>query len=327
MHPVGQGWVTDHHDAIHSDADRAQCRVCHGADYRGTVLSRAQANRTLTADLDGGAVQLNLFRGAVIGCYNCHNGPDTSAVNNSPPPAVHSVNTNTLSGQPVSLVLSTGAAPVRIIGQPEHGSVGLSNSIAVYYPDPGFIGTDRFTFAAWNGAKNSNLETGTVAVAAGPFALTAQPRVPASAPAGWPAPFAVTAHPSNAVGAVRYSWDFGDGSELATNQFANHAYADAGSFSWRVISTVRSGSAEASVTNQGTIAITAPERLQLTRAAELATLSWGGFAGDAILEWTPRLGPGAVWSVETNRPVYGGGVVSVSVAKPNGGRCDRLRKL
>ena len=43
MHPVGQAWVDDHQDA----AETTQaCRACHGTDYRGTVLSRAQGVRT-----------------------------------------------------------------------------------------------------------------------------------------------------------------------------------------------------------------------------------------------------------------------------------------
>lgn len=37
MHPTNQTWVNNHHDLI--GGNLAQCRVCHGTDYRGTVLS------------------------------------------------------------------------------------------------------------------------------------------------------------------------------------------------------------------------------------------------------------------------------------------------
>jgi hypothetical protein len=49
LHPIGQIWVERHPDAVeHSGA--AACRACHGADERGTVLSRAQADRVLQTD-------------------------------------------------------------------------------------------------------------------------------------------------------------------------------------------------------------------------------------------------------------------------------------
>src|SRR6185312_426903 len=76
MHPIGQNWVSAHHDYIGSTPGGvAACQACHGMDFRGTVLSHAQSDRTLTASFDGGAMTLNLFRGALIGCYTCHNGP------------------------------------------------------------------------------------------------------------------------------------------------------------------------------------------------------------------------------------------------------------
>ena len=52
MHVVGQEWVNRHQDVGWS----AACAVCHGADARGTFLSKTAT-------------------GQVVGCYNCHNGP------------------------------------------------------------------------------------------------------------------------------------------------------------------------------------------------------------------------------------------------------------
>ncbi|HEX9163736.1 MAG TPA: hypothetical protein VF980_18655, partial [Thermoanaerobaculia bacterium] len=66
MHPVGQVWVSRHPDA--ADSNRTQCQACHGTDYRGTVLSRTLAARTISA-----FGTKNFFRGSIIGCYTCHN--------------------------------------------------------------------------------------------------------------------------------------------------------------------------------------------------------------------------------------------------------------
>ena len=72
MHPVGASWVDHHHDAAESSL--ASCRACHGADDRGTVLSRMFATRTL--ETKGPAERATFAAGTTIGCYSCHNGPD-----------------------------------------------------------------------------------------------------------------------------------------------------------------------------------------------------------------------------------------------------------
>ncbi len=66
MHPIGSQWVKDHHDVV-SSGGAGQCQVCHGIDYRGTILSKAQADRTFGSR--------SFAAGTVIGCYSCHNGP------------------------------------------------------------------------------------------------------------------------------------------------------------------------------------------------------------------------------------------------------------
>ncbi len=70
MHPVGASWVDRHEDAAESGL--ASCRACHGADDRGTVLSRAFAERTLKTR----AGTKTFAAGTTFGCYTCHNGPD-----------------------------------------------------------------------------------------------------------------------------------------------------------------------------------------------------------------------------------------------------------
>ena len=99
LHPVGQVWVERHPDAAE---DQTQpCRSCHGADYRGTVLSRAQADRTLDAF---GAT--TFWRGFEIGCYTCHQGPDESDRNPNRPPVVQDASLETDDRTPVSVALT-----------------------------------------------------------------------------------------------------------------------------------------------------------------------------------------------------------------------------
>ena len=70
MHVVGQTWVTGHQRLARGA--QATCQPCHGADYRGTVLSATQVNRTLS--IEGGS--RTFVTGTQIGCYSCHNGPN-----------------------------------------------------------------------------------------------------------------------------------------------------------------------------------------------------------------------------------------------------------
>lgn len=71
LHPVNDiGWVKGHGDiAEHS---RASCATCHGADFRGTVLSAAFADRSIATG-EFGTVRYK--KGQKTGCYDCHRGP------------------------------------------------------------------------------------------------------------------------------------------------------------------------------------------------------------------------------------------------------------
>jgi hypothetical protein len=66
LHPIGTAWVGTHQDV--ADGHQASCQPCHGTDYRGTILSKTQADRTLAGK--------SFPRGTIIGCYSCHNGPN-----------------------------------------------------------------------------------------------------------------------------------------------------------------------------------------------------------------------------------------------------------
>jgi cell division septation protein DedD len=70
MHPVGSWWV-DHHEGYAKGSGLASCRACHGADDRGTVLSRTFAARSFRAE----DITVSFAAGTPVGCYACHNGP------------------------------------------------------------------------------------------------------------------------------------------------------------------------------------------------------------------------------------------------------------
>ena len=164
MHPVGASWVEAHGDAA-EDGRASQCTTCHGADYRGTELSRTFANRTMN--------NRTFFRGQQVGCYTCHNGPGSENQNANRAPVARSLSMTTSAGVPGRLPLEAtdadgNALVFRIVSQPANGTVGLTGGIATYYPFDQFTGTDRYTYAVWDGSTDSNLATVTVTVGTQP---------------------------------------------------------------------------------------------------------------------------------------------------------------
>lgn len=154
MHPVGNPWVT-----AHTSNSGPACRSCHGLAHNGTELSRAQTSRTLRSVV--------FWKGRRVGCYDCHNGsngPDAGAAPAAP--TVGNVVASTDSGVPVTVSLVGSTNTFRIISQPANGTVGLSGSLATYFPSLSFAGTDRFTYACSSAFRDSNLATGTVTVVA-----------------------------------------------------------------------------------------------------------------------------------------------------------------
>jgi hypothetical protein len=330
MHIVDNGWAGGGHD------NNGSCEACHGSDLRGTELSEAKGDRSL----DAGNYDGSFWRGQRIGCWTCHDGADSPGSTTSWRRAsVTNVDTNTTSGASVFIPLTakdTNTTPqtltVRVISQPANGTVGITNWnttnwAAIYFPDPGFVGTNKFTFAAWNTRIDSLLRTGTVSVTQGPFSISAKTLVPTSYPATWSAPFAVLPNPSNVVGTVTFDWDFGDASPHSTNQYATHTYASANNYPWSVISRLLTNGVSArTTTNSGIIVIGPPVTLAANRLGSSVVLSWPQFAGDALVEQSPLVGTGASWTVCTNAVVSGGGTSSVTV--PNAGmQFYRLRKL
>jgi len=305
MHPVGSSWVSAHHDYAQR-VGSSQCRTCHGTDYRGTVLSRMQADRTLSA-----FGTKTFFRGAIVGCYTCHNGPGNDSANNSTAPVVSSLSTNTSNDQPVAMPLpATGSSlTLRIISQPANGSIGLSNGVATYFPDAGFVGTDTFTFAAYDGSKNSNLATGTVVVAQGSVSLGVAAHVPLNYPAGWSVAFAVVPTLTNSTATPAYAWDFGDGTALSTEQFPAHTYVLPGQYNWTVVASAAGATASAS----GTIVIGEPVALGISSAGHFVTLFWPNTMADALLEGTGALELPSQWQWITNMPATSPSLFSVTL--------------
>jgi PKD repeat protein len=253
MHPVGQGWVSSHGDAA-DDGRAAQCQACHGTDYRGTVLSRAQGDRTISA------FGSKLFwQGFQIGCYTCHNGPGSESASSNPPATVSNASASTTAGTAVTIPLSAkdpngNTLTLRVVSQPANGTAGLAGTKATYYPDPSFSGTDTFTYAAWNGSTDSNLGTVAVTVAGGAACIvTAQATVPATGTVGQGLAFQGSGTEQGCSTALTYAWSFGDGSS-SSQQSPTHVYANANTYTWTL--TVSSGSSTNSTS--GTVTVTAP---------------------------------------------------------------------
>ena len=174
MHPVGQSWINRHPSIGESEGGGSgaqACRTCHGADYRGTVLSRVKADRTLNLGEIG--TSRHFWPGFQVGCYTCHLGPDNGDGNPNHPAVVSDASITTAIDTTATIALSAhdqdgDALELRIVSQPSHGTVALDGTQAQYFPAAGFSGDDTFTFAAWDGSTDSNLGTIAVAVSAEP---------------------------------------------------------------------------------------------------------------------------------------------------------------
>ena len=324
LHPIDNNWALNHGDIFEGTparATRQQCQLCHATDYRGSVLSRALGARTLSTKFGA----KTLWRGRTVSCYDCHDGVNSSNPSSHLPATVTGVSTNTLNSASVAMVLpgtdpASNPLTFRIVSQPAHGSVAVSGNVATFIPEPGFVGTDSFTFAAWNTWVDSNLATGQVSVAQGPFSIGATTHVPPNYPAIWPVAFAVVPSVTNNAAPVTFDWSFGDGAH-STDQYAAHAYATAGTYNWRVVSSVST----ASTTNSGSIVITGPVGLSYAHAGNTVTVAWPKSIADTILEGTPVLGPAAHWQWVTNDPTFGPSLISLTLPA-NGTEFLRVRR-
>ena len=161
MHNVGSTWVSAHSNV--AERSSAACQACHGTDYRGTLLSEAFTARTLATRF--GTIQM--WRGYRVGCYTCHNGPRSESGSSGPTPAVTATSASATSGQTAIIAVAvTNGGTLRIVAQPLGGTATVSGSTVTYRAFPDFEGADAFTYAAFNGSKDSNLGRATVTVTA-----------------------------------------------------------------------------------------------------------------------------------------------------------------
>jgi len=171
MHPLGNSWAKNHPDIAES-VGVAQCRLCHGTNDRGTVLSRASSDRTVTTDKFGAKA---FWRGQEISCYECHNGSNSSNPTTRTRPTVSNATLAVSAGSNGSLTLSASGtgSTVKVIRQPNHGTVAVSGLVATYYAEPGYIGPDNFAYIASDtGSYVDSAGTGTVSVTVGNLTAT-----------------------------------------------------------------------------------------------------------------------------------------------------------
>jgi len=237
MHPVGEDWVDGHEDA--AEDNPGQCRACHGADYRGTVLSRSLGNRLLRTEFG----DKDFWRGFQIGCYTCHNGPRDDDENPNRAPVVLDLTAFTAQGDPVEIPLAAtdpdgDELQLRVVTQSYGGTVGVIGSVATYYPSPSFVGSDRFTYAAWDGSTDSNLAEVGITVGTAGCIVSCSASVPSSGAPGSPVDFQASATTQGCAGEASYSWDFGDGSPAGSGQSTSHSYALPGTYTWSLVVTV-----------------------------------------------------------------------------------------
>ena len=162
MHRTGQAWINDHNNAAQALGLNA-CRACHGSTGQGSVLGLAFSEKTVTSERGN----IHYWQGRKVTCYGCHNGMNTGDPTTRGVPSITNITGVATSGVPVTLALS--GPNTRIVSQPTHGAVALSNSTATYFPDIAFAGIDTFTFAANNGYNDSELGTATITVYANPI--------------------------------------------------------------------------------------------------------------------------------------------------------------
>jgi hypothetical protein len=169
MHSISSNWVNEHEDSARA-VGLTTCQACHGTDYRGTVLSRAAADRTFNTKY--GTKQFT--RGTEVSCYVCHNGVNSSNPSTHAPPAVANASLTVPANGSASLTLSaTGTgSTVRIGRQPGHGAVSIEGNVATYHADSGFIGPDYFTYmASDSGGYVDSASAGVISVTVGSSAF------------------------------------------------------------------------------------------------------------------------------------------------------------
>ena len=249
-----------------------------------------------------------------------------------PFPTVNNLAASTIAGVPVQIALvgsafNGGAVSFRAVSQPAHGTIAVSGSNATYFPDPVFVGSDSFTYAAWDGSANSSLGTVALTTTSGQCLLSASALVPAAAFPKSPVPFTALATLSECSSAINYDWDFGDGSAHGTGTNVSHTYTNAANYTW-VLKIAANGTNQV-VTGVVTISPTLgpPLTLTLTPLEWSMNLSWPADPIPTSLETTSDWTQPYAWQPD-NDPVYSDGTTNnVQVYLLPGPQYFRLRRV
>jgi len=204
---------------------------------------------------------------------------------------VSSLSSNTTAGVPLPITLvgsayNGGPVSFRIVTQPTHGTVALSDNVATYFPEPAFVGSDSFTYAAWDGAANSRLGTVALTITSGQCLLSVSALVATAAFPNSEVPFGALATLSQCSSAISYDWDFGDGSPHASGPNVSHTYTNAADYTWAL--NVGANGTNQLVTGVITISPTLgpPLALTLTALEWSLNLAWHADAIPTSLETT-----------------------------------------
>lgn len=300
LHPIGQEWARDH-ETEHEGGGAAalsQCRACHGADDRGTVLSRSQADRTITTKFG----TMTFWRGFEIGCYTCHNGPSSDDPNPNRPPSVSDATATATAGATVTIPLSASDPDgqnlsLRVVSPAVEGTAWIDGQTAYYRAFAGFVGTDLFTFAARDGMTDSNLGQVTITVDQASCILECSATVPDNAPVASAVHFIGEAVAQGCTASPAITWEFGDGA-VDQGTDVTHAYAATGFYDWTMtatadgVSCLREGSILVSASGSeewslSTVAARAPGAAGSSWRSDLVLANPGAAAADVTLTFRP----------------------------------------
>ncbi|MCB1233096.1 MAG: hypothetical protein KDN19_22830, partial [Verrucomicrobiae bacterium] len=162
MHGINEWWIKEHHDQIpeaNDSRDVSNCNACHGTNSAGGELSEALGPRAFNTEKFG---TVTFWQGQRVSCYDCHDGPNESRPFRQSKPVVQSFALDTQIGTSVLTSLlgtdaDTAVLTYRIVDPPKHGVLAISGDQVVYTPNPGFAGTDFFTYCARDNRTDSNL--------------------------------------------------------------------------------------------------------------------------------------------------------------------------
>jgi cytochrome c5 len=145
MPSIDSNWAKDHGDVV-ENGGVASCRACHGADDRGTPLSRVFGDHSISTKFG----TRTFTAGHEVSCYDCHNGVSQSNPTARTAPVVSGASLQVPAGGSASVTLTaSGTSPLlKILRQPAHGSVALVGKVATYFAETGFTGPDSFLFTA-----------------------------------------------------------------------------------------------------------------------------------------------------------------------------------